>query len=79
MNGITYISDGSTAFDNLEAGDLINLGSNNVAGNTVITGAVGSRYALSDNLFLGLTYEWPLTSRQDLIDSRITFDLLYLL
>jgi len=79
INGITYTSDGSALAANFEGGDLINLGSTNVAGNSLITGAVGSRYKVCEGFFLGFTYEWPLTSREDLIDSRFTFDALILL
>lgn len=36
---------------------MINLGSTNISGNTRITGAVGARAKLSEDLLLGLTYE----------------------
>ena len=73
VNGITYVSDGDTLPFNFEGNDLINLGSTNVDGNTVITGAVGGRYQFEDCSF-GISYEWPLTSRQDLLGNRWTFD-----
>ena len=78
INGITYTSDGETLAGDFEGNDVINLGSTDVSGNSVITAAIGARYRVSGNMLLGLTYEWPLTSREDLLDSRITVDFLYL-
>ncbi len=79
VNGITYLKDGEALPFDFEGGDLINLGSADVDGNTVVTGAVGARYRLSENVWLGLVYELPLTSREDLFDSRITLDAVLLL
>ncbi len=79
INGISYVSDGNALPVNFEGGDLINLGAGNVSGNTVITGAVGTRFKANDRVLFGLTYEWPLTSREDLFDDRVTLDLLLLL
>lgn len=78
FNGITYIDDGDALAVDFEGGDLINLGSGDVSGNTLITGAVGARYRVNEALYLGFAYEVPLTSREDIIDSRVTVDLLYL-
>lgn len=77
VNGITYTSNGAALPVNFEGGDLINLGANNVAGNTVISGALGARYKLNEQFMFGLAYEWPLTSRKDILENRITFDLLF--
>jgi hypothetical protein len=59
-----------------EGGDLINLGSSN--GGDIVTAALGVRYKLSDNADLGLAYEIPLTDeKENLMESRITLDLVY--
>ena len=71
VNGITYTSDGEALPVSFEGGDLINLGAADVAGNTVISGALGGIWNVSDRVQLGLTYEWPWTSREDLLDERI--------
>ncbi len=60
-----------------EGGDLTNLGSSGVRGNEVITGAVGFRYELVDDVTLGATWEIPLTSREDLLDRRFTIDMTF--
>ena len=76
LNGIKYTSNANALPVNFEGGDLINLGAANVAGNSVITSALGARYRLNDSFTFGLAYEWPITSREDIIDDRITFDVL---
>ena len=58
----------------IEGGELFNLGSQGVAGNDIVTGAVGFRYKPSDHLELGLAWEAPLTERRDVLDNRMTFD-----
>ena len=74
LNGITYTSGGNGPFTGFEGTELINLGSKDVAGNSLITGAIGTRYAVGDNVLIGLGYEMPLTSREDIFDSRWTLD-----
>lgn len=81
LNGITYVSDGDAipGLDS-EGVDVVNLGAGDVSGNDVITGALGLRWALSENVQFGAAWEAPvLTSRSDLYDDRITLDvILYL-
>lgn len=75
FNGITYTSDGDALPVDFEGGDLINLGAADVSGNTFFTAALGFRWRLTPHLLLGATYEEPLTSREDLMDSRLIVDL----
>lgn len=56
--------------------DLFNFGAPGITGNTVVTGAWGVKYKPSQNLELGIAYEVPLTSRKDIIDDRLTVDLI---
>ncbi len=77
LNAITYTRNGRAAPFDFEGGDLINLGSNDVKGNTVVTGALGARFRLRKNLQLGVAYEIPLTSREDLLDDRVTLDAVF--
>ncbi|MGE0761457.1 MAG: hypothetical protein AB7O38_30870, partial [Pirellulaceae bacterium] len=58
----------------IEGGDLFNLGSTNVAGNDIVTGAFGLKYAPTGLLELGIAWEAPLTDRRDVIDNRLTID-----
>ncbi|MCP3915769.1 MAG: hypothetical protein GY711_09455 [bacterium] len=78
VNGITYTGDANALPVDFEGGDLINLGADDVSGNTVVTGAIGARYRVKERFFFGLSYEWPLTSREDLMDERFTFDVVIL-
>ena len=77
VNGITYTSNGAALPVDFEGGDLINLGATDVSGQTVISGALGGAYNFTDSLQLGVTYEWPWTSRQDLMENRVWVALLW--
>jgi len=56
--------------------DLYNLGSSGVADTNIVTGAIGLKYKPSAALEMGLCYEIPLTNRKDLIQDRLTADLI---
>jgi hypothetical protein len=56
--------------------DLYNFGSNGVAGTNIVTGAVGLKYKPSPGIEIGVCWEVPLTVRRDIIDNRITADLI---
>jgi hypothetical protein len=43
----------------------------------VVTGAVGLKYKPTRSLELGLCYETALTSRRDLMQDRVTADLIW--
>ena len=62
-----------------EGGDLINLGASNASSNrSLATLGLGLRFRATDNIDLGAAYEFPLTDDKDnLMDSRITIDLVY--
>ncbi|MEO0649965.1 MAG: hypothetical protein AAFZ65_04740 [Planctomycetota bacterium] len=76
-NCLTYLSGGdasSFGLTGIEGVDVGNLGSEDVAGNDVITGAAGLRYELGKHFAVGGAYEFPyLTSRDDLNQERWTF------
>lgn len=76
INGVTWIDGGKALPVKFEGGDLINLGATDPNG-TVVTGALGARYRVSDSVSFGAAYEIPLTSREDLFDDRITIDLVW--
>lgn len=77
LNGISYTSNGKAFPADFEGGDLINLGSTDVAGQTVVSGALGAAWRPNDSIQVGATYEWPITSREDLLDDRIWFAVLF--
>lgn len=77
INGIHYVSSGEALPVDFEGVDVVNLGATDVTGNDIVTGALGFRYELRKRWWLGLGYEAPLTSREDIFDDRITADLVF--
>ena len=57
-----------------EGDGLINLGTSGVAGNDLVTVAVGASAILNDHMQTGFVWETPISNREDLIDHRITFE-----
>ncbi len=74
INGIYYSRNAKALPINFEGGDLINIGSGMVAGQNVITGAIGARFKIARNVDIGAAYGFPLSSRDDLFKDRITVD-----
>lgn len=65
---------GDLGTDGFEGGDLFNLGSTGVAGNDIVTMALGAHYKPAANVELGVAYELPATARRDLLEDRIYVD-----
>ncbi len=59
-----------------EGDGLFNLGTTGVAGNDLVTAAVGLKAAIGCHLETGAVFEFPLTGRKDLIDNRVTFEVI---
>ena len=72
LNGIVYTKSGQALPLNIEGGDWINLGSSSVAGNNVLTFAFGADYRFNKCLSFAAAWEFPLSNRKDLLDSRTT-------
>lgn len=60
----------------IDGGDLFNLGSGNVAGNDIVTGAFGGKVKPNDSTEIGVAWEFPLTDRRDVMENRLTVDLI---
>ncbi|MCH9656670.1 MAG: hypothetical protein K0U86_22740 [Planctomycetes bacterium] len=75
LNGIVYTKSGQALPLSIEGGDWINLGSSSVAGNNVVTTAFGANYRLNDCLSVAGVWEFPISNRKDLLDSRTTVTL----
>ena len=58
----------------IEGLDLFNLGSPGVAGNDIVTTAVGTKLKPNCHNEIGVAFEFPLTEREDIIDNRLTVD-----
>ena len=72
-----YLKSGSAGIDGVEGGDLWSLNSTGVAGSTIVTGALGLKYKPSRNMEVGFAWETPLTKNKDVIDNRITADIIF--
>lgn len=75
LNGIVYTKSGQALPLNIEGGDWINLGATNVAGNNFISTAFGANYRVNRCLSVAGVWEFPITGRKDLMDSRTTVTL----
>lgn len=73
VNGLTYTGNGAALAADFEGLDFFNLGSTDVDGNTLVTGALGARWRIG-NSAIGAAWETPLSSREDLFDWRLTLD-----
>lgn len=73
-NWYHWLKGGNTFPVPVEGLDLFNLGSVGVAGNDIVTAAIGVKYKPSGNMEIGVAWEAPLTDRRDILDDRITVD-----
>ncbi|MEN1679924.1 MAG: hypothetical protein AAGJ46_10040 [Planctomycetota bacterium] len=78
VNWFHHVVDGGgeLGLDGLEGGDLFNLGSRGVEGNDIVTGAWGVKYKPNRKTEMGIAYEVPLTERRDVLQNRLTVDLI---
>ena len=58
----------------IEGLDAFNFGNPGVAGNDIVTSAVGFKLKPRANQEVGFAFEYPLTERRDVIDNRLTVD-----
>jgi hypothetical protein len=60
-----------------EGDGLINLGTSGVTGNDMVTIAVGGKAKLSQNVEFGAAWELPVSQRHDLLNNRLTAELIF--
>jgi len=72
-----WMSSGKGGIPGIEGGDLFNLGSTGVSGNDIVTGAIGIKYKPNQSTEVAVAYQSALTNRQDLLENRITFDMIF--
>ncbi len=65
------------ALNGVEGGDLFNIGSTGVAGNDIVTNAVGLKFKRNRHREFGVAFEYPLTDRRDVLETRITADWIF--
>jgi hypothetical protein len=76
LNWFNWMQSGSALPVTFEGGDLFNLGSTDVNGNSLVTMGVGAKKRFGKMNELGLGYELPVSDRKDLIQSRLYVDLI---
>ena len=76
-NWYHWLKSGRGGLPGVEGLDLYNLGSTAVAGNDIVTGAIGLKYKPTAWREYGVAWEVPLTDRRDIIDNRITADVIF--
>ncbi len=74
VNWYHWMKSGKGGVAGLEGLDVINLGSTGVAGNDIVTGAIGAKYKHSAYSEIGVAWEAPLTDRRDILQNRLTID-----
>ncbi len=62
-----------------EGEDLFNFGATNSTGATLVSGAVGGRFDICEDISFGAAYQFPLTggTASDLLDYRVTTDMIF--
>lgn len=77
FNWYHYVTNGGNrATAGVMGGDLFNLGSAGIAGTDFVTGAIGLKVKPNCHTEIGVAWEVPLTSNHDLMDNRLTADLI---
>ena len=76
LNGYTPINEANLTPFAFEGYDVVSIGGNDLS--TVLSFAVGGRYKISDHVVAGMSYETPITGKQDLLNWRLTADLIFL-
>ena len=64
------------AFNGVQGGSLFNLGATGVAGDDIVTGALGLKFKPCCNREIGVAYETHLTDRRGILKDRLTVDLI---
>jgi hypothetical protein len=76
LHWFSYTRSGKVLPINFEGADLYNFGARNVSGNNFLSLALGGRYRVSDHLQFGAGVEFPISGRHDLMELRITADMI---
>lgn len=75
LNWYHWLSSGQDGpIPGIEGLDIINFGNPGVAGNDILTGAVGFKVKAGRHSEAGFAWEVPLTERRDIIENRLTVD-----
>jgi hypothetical protein len=77
LNWFWYTSGGNRLPNAVGEGDgLLNLGTQGMANRQLVTAAIGGKAIISRYVTVGAAYEFPLTSRHDILNERITVEMI---
>jgi hypothetical protein len=77
LNWFHYTEGGTANNLGFEGADLANIGSAHVSGHDLLSLAVGARYKFNECIQAGFAAEFPISGRRDLLDYRLTFDMIF--
>jgi len=73
-----HVTSAGNAHDlDFEGRDLANLGADGTGGHDNLTMALGARFKLNEAVQTGAAIEFPVAGHKDLLDYRVTFDLIF--
>lgn len=78
LNWFHYTSSGNRGIPAAvgEADGHINVGTSGVTGDDLVTVAAGAKYKASNHLEFGGVWETPISNRKDIMDQRLTFEMI---
>ncbi len=77
VNWYHYTKNGKNLPASFEGEDIINFGSTHVSGNDMVTLAAGVRFKIiPETLQAGVVFEIPISNRRDIMDYRVTADVI---
>jgi len=76
LNWFQYTASGRTSFSG-QGHDLINTGARNFNSASLVTGALGARFKITEASQIGFAYELPLLGNRDLFEYRLTLDFIF--
>lgn len=76
FNWYHWTESGAGGIPGVSGVDLFNLGSTGIAGDNIVTGAFGVKYKPNRLTEIGVAWENPLSEQRDLIENRLTVDLI---
>ncbi len=75
-NYVMYTSNGSANPIGVEGRDLYNFGGQ-ARGQGMLTGAIGARFKVNENIQFGAAFEGPIAGPRDIFDYRFTLDMIF--
>ncbi|MDA1052336.1 MAG: hypothetical protein O3C40_17905 [Planctomycetota bacterium] len=76
FNWFHWMRSGKGGIPGLEGGDVFNFGSTGVAGQDIVTSAIGLKLKPTDLVEAGVAFEFPISGRRGVMDNRLTADLI---